>query len=98
MIVPFKIYYTNSVYVGSTQADWEAMPNTDVQVIVCDTPWNTKNFPDRFETGFVVTARKDKMFYTGVDTYDPMGSGSFKSGTLLNSVDYFHIWDVAYRE
>lgn len=98
MIVPFKIYYTNSVYVGSTQADWEAMPDTDVQVIVCNTPWDRKNFPDRFQTGFVVTPRLDKMFYTGVDTYDPMGTGSFKAGSMLTNSNYFHIWEIAYQD
>ena len=98
MTVSFKVFYTNSTYVGSSVADWEAMPDTEVQVIVVNTPWQRGNHPDRMTTGFVYGRRKDKTFYTGVDTYDPMNTGSFKAGSLLSDSDYFAIWNQAEGE
>lgn len=93
----FKIYYSDTEYFGNGQQDWEAAPSTDVQVIVVFEPRpEPPNLPDRFTTGFVFTHRQDVTFYTGVDDYDPLNYGSFKSGSLLSDSEYLSVWELAY--
>jgi hypothetical protein len=93
----WRIYYSASTFDGETQQDWEAAPSTDVQVIVVFEPRpEPPNLPDRFTTGFVFTHRQDVTFYTGIDDYDPLNYGSFKSGSLLSDTDYLSVWEQAY--
>jgi len=98
MRLKWKIYYHDSVFEGTTLEEWIAAPDDGVQVVVIEAPWPEPPYPDRFETGWVSCARRDKQFYTGVDEYDPLGYGVKKFGSLLSDEDYFAIWDKAYGD
>lgn len=95
----FKIYYSDTVLSGDGQQDWINAPDQDVQVVVVmEHRPEPPNLPDRFATGFVYTLRTDRIFYTGVDEYDPLGYGSTKFGSLLSDQAYFTIWEEAYAD
>lgn len=93
----FRIYYGDgSVYDGSSKEDWIAAPSENVQVVVLLVPWPEPPYPNAMETGWVGCARRDRQFYTGVDQFDPLGTGQPKRGKLLPDEQYWKMWEEAY--
>jgi hypothetical protein len=91
----FRIYYSDRVADGFSADDWIALPDDDVQVVaVFEPPSNP--LPDRLITGYVGCGLKDRMLFTGVDTFELFGHT--KRGRLLSDEQYFAIWEKAYGD
>ena len=92
----FAIYYGDgSVVRGDRRPDWVQAPDTGVQFVVVEAPCPDP-FPldERFLTGIVGRNRLNPnvTIFTGVDTYDPVGFGQLKVGTLVDDATYDAIW------
>jgi len=90
----WAIFYSELVFTGSSRKEWLSAPDDDVQVVVVYEPPPTPK-PDRFLTGYVGCGDKERTFYTGVDSYDPLGYGVAKGGRLLEDTHYQRVWGLA---
>jgi hypothetical protein len=86
----FTIFYSDTVAHGRARADWEFLPDTDVQVIV---EWRQPR-QDRGELRWAGVA--DRMLWTGEDEYDPFGWG-VKFGRWMTRAAYEQVWERAAR-
>jgi len=91
----WRIYYKDAVVSGTTQQEWIDAPDIGVQVVAVMQPV-LPPYPDRRKTGFVFCGRKDRILYTGVDQYDPLGYGHIKTGLLIGDNKYRAAWERAY--
>lgn len=94
---PWRVYTSDAVVDGRSMLQWHEAPRVDVQAVVIYSAARPP-YPDRFITGFVYCGLRDRMIFTGVDRYDPLGYGLELEGRLIADAAYFAIWDRAYGD
>ena len=97
----WKIYYTDTTVTGHTEEDWQAAPDTGVQVIVTPRdPDPETGEPYRSGRSYVSIENEKpvavygKQLWDGVDEYDPFGWG-VKYGLEIDYNEYMLIWNRA---
>lgn len=89
----FRAYYADRVVEGETREDWLRLPD-GLQVVTVFGPHPDNVAEARSRDGYVFCGSRWPL-YTGVDSYDPLNSGTRKKGLLLPDDQYRLIWERA---